>query len=77
MEEVLVTHMNNNQWTLDRVLDKFIKGEKIKTSMSATWTMKQRISCPNNVFNYNKNGQPIITPVVAKIERLIDIKGIE
>ena len=60
--EVLVTHMKNNEWTLNKVLEKLIKGEKIKTSMSATWTMKKNMSSTQNVFNYNKYGEPTITP---------------
>ena len=31
----LVTHMTNNEWTLNQVVEKLIKGERIKTNLVA------------------------------------------
>lgn len=34
-ELTLVTHMSNNEWTLDQVVEKLLKGERIKTDFVA------------------------------------------
>ena len=33
--------MKNNSWTLSQVVDKLVKGEKIKTNFGAKWDMEQ------------------------------------
>ena len=59
---ILATHMKNNNWTLEQVVQKLIKGEKIKTNLGAKWDEQGILDNSQMSSLYHANRDEISVP---------------